>query len=130
MTSPLQVAHPPDRLLLIFDGNCRFCRRWAVRWQRLVGDRGEAVPSQRADLADRFPELTGAALETAVHLVEPDGRVTRGAEAVCRSVSGVWRGPRWLYEHLPGFAPWSERLYAFVARRRRCVSQSGCPGLR
>ena len=126
MTSPRHVAQRPDRLLLIFDGNCLFCRRWAVRWQRLVGDRGEAVPSQRADLADRFPELTGAALETAVHLVEPDGRVTRGAEAVCRSLVGVWCVPYWLYEHVPGFAPLSERLYAFVARRRRCSTSTRC----
>ena len=123
MSSLLQVARPPERALLIFDGDCAFCRRWVARWQRVVGDRVEPVPSQRDDLAVRFPELTRAQLDSAVHFIEPDGRVTRGAEAVFRSLAGVWRWPLWLYEHLPGCAAFSEFTYRFVARHRACLSQ-------
>ena len=127
MGSRLQVARPPERAVLVFDGECAFCRRWVARWQRVVGDRIEPVPSRRDDLPIRFPELTRAPLDSAVHLIEPDGRVTCGAEAVFRSLAAVWRWPLWLYEHVPGCAALSEWVYRFVARRRTCLAH-GAPG--
>lgn len=125
----LPVSHPPERPLLIFDGECTFCRRWVGRWQRLVGDLAGAIESQQPELATRFPELTRERLDAAVHLVEPDGRVSRGAEAVFRSLVGVWRAPLWAYEHLPGCARLSELVYRCVARRRLCLAR-GATGRR
>jgi hypothetical protein len=31
------VAQPPERPLMIFDGDCEFCRYWIRRWQRSSG---------------------------------------------------------------------------------------------
>ena len=70
----------------------------------------------------QFPEISADALETAVHLVEPDGRVTRGAEAAFRSQACVRRWPLWLYENVPGVAPVTEAAYRVVARNRTFFS--------
>ena len=49
------VAHPPDRPLGIFDGDCGFCRAWIARWRAETGDRVDYAPSQ--EVAARFPEV-------------------------------------------------------------------------
>jgi predicted DCC family thiol-disulfide oxidoreductase YuxK len=55
-----------------------------------------------------------------VHLIEPNGRVTEGAEAVFRSLARVpgQGGWIWLYDRLPPFAWLSEALYRWVASNR------------
>jgi predicted DCC family thiol-disulfide oxidoreductase YuxK len=59
-------------------------------------------------------------LQEAVHLVDSDGSVYRGAEAVFRTLAHAPRGglPLWLYRHVPGFASVAEAVYARVARNR------------
>jgi predicted DCC family thiol-disulfide oxidoreductase YuxK len=106
-----------DRPLLLFDRDCGFCRKWVARWQWKLGSAIDAAPYQEA--AQRF-DVDPDACARAVHLVEPDGRVTRGAEAVFRAAS-YGRGPAvglWAYRQLPGFARLAEIGYAFVAAHR------------
>lgn len=110
--------------VLVFDGDCGFCRLWIGRWKRATGDRVEYVPSEKA--AARFPQLSTDDLAEAVHLVEPDGRISRGAEAVFRSLAhagGFRRAGLALYEALPPFRAASEAAYRFVAARRPLFSR-------
>ncbi len=109
---------PPRNPLLIYDGDCGFCRAWIARWQRATGDEVEYAPYQ--EVAERFPEIPRERFAEAVHLIEPDGSWTRGAEAVFRSLAhapggGAWS---WLYRHVPAFAAVSEWAYRQVARHR------------
>ncbi|HEY2952270.1 MAG TPA: lipase maturation factor family protein [Verrucomicrobiae bacterium] len=147
MNSVTRIARPPDKPLLIFDGDCAFCRRWITRWKQTTGERVDYVPLQSATIAAQFPELSLEQLESAVHLVEPNGRVTRGAEAVFRALAVARRPqergrlvrenrpdenhadeasalhwPLWLYENVPGFAPVSELAYRVIAANRRFFS--------
>jgi predicted DCC family thiol-disulfide oxidoreductase YuxK len=104
---------------LIFDGDCGFCRFWLARWRRRLGDRIEYIPLQDAQVAERFPHLSTAQLTRAVHLVEPDGRVSSGAHAVFRAWTlGGSRIPAWAYRSVPGFAFVSEAAYRLVADHR------------
>jgi predicted DCC family thiol-disulfide oxidoreductase YuxK len=121
-TRHLRVRDLPSKALLIFDGNCHFCRRWVERWRELTAGAVEYAPSQ--EVAARFPEIPRDAFENAVHFIERDGTVYRGAEAVFRSL-GTLRSGRWLvwcYEHFPGFAAIMELAYAFIARNRQLAS--------
>jgi predicted DCC family thiol-disulfide oxidoreductase YuxK len=104
---------------LVYDGECEFCRGWAARWQRMAGNVVESIPAKEA--ATRFPGLAAGELERAVHLVEPDGRVSKGAEAAVRAwaLAGRSHVPRWLYLKVPGLAGCMEFAYRFVARHRR-----------
>ncbi|HEX4631025.1 MAG TPA: lipase maturation factor family protein [Chthoniobacterales bacterium] len=115
-----RVSNPPEKPLLIFDGDCHFCRRWIERWRGLTAGAVEYAPFQ--EVADRYPEIPREAFEGAVHFVDVDGTVYRGAEAVFRSLGWRAGGWRWCYEHVPGFAAISETAYGFVAHRRRFAS--------
>ncbi|MCG3150347.1 MAG: hypothetical protein PCFJNLEI_03830 [Verrucomicrobiae bacterium] len=110
----MRVAQPPGKPLLIFDGDCTFCRRWIARWQRRTGDRVDYLAAQ--ELGDRFPEIPRDAFTQSVQLIEPDGTVYSGAAAVFRSLNR-----QWLYR-LPGVAPVSEWAYRLVANNRRVFS--------
>ncbi|HKP02294.1 MAG TPA: lipase maturation factor family protein [Chthoniobacterales bacterium] len=122
MAQTNRVPNPPSKPLVIFDGDCRFCRRWIERWRDMTGGAVEYAPYQEA--ATRFPEIPRENFEAALHFVDRDGTVYRGAEAVFRSL-GTARAGRallWCHEHLPGFAPVTEAAYGFVARNRRIAS--------
>jgi predicted DCC family thiol-disulfide oxidoreductase YuxK len=108
----------PARPLLLYDGECSFCRTWIARWRHLLGERVEFAAYQ--DATSRLPNIPRERFKNAVHLLEPDGRLTHGAEAVFRSLARApGRGwTLWLYSFLPGFAPVSEWCYRLVARHR------------
>jgi predicted DCC family thiol-disulfide oxidoreductase YuxK len=122
--SPRIVHHPPtDRPLLIYDGDCSFCRRWIARWQRATGERVGYVESQHA--AERFPEIPRTDFAQAVQWIELDGRVLSGADAVFRLFDFAGDGgklPR-LLSRLPGFLPIARIAYRFVATHRTFFSR-------
>jgi predicted DCC family thiol-disulfide oxidoreductase YuxK len=107
-----------ERPLLVYDGTCGFCKRWIARWERVIGDRVAYAPSQ--EVASRFPEIPATAFAEAVHLIEPDGKSYRGAEAVYRALAlapgrGGWI---WAYRNVPGFRALSEWSYRLIATHR------------
>lgn len=109
--------------LLIFDGDCGFCRRWIARWQQLTGTRVEYRPYQ--ELESGRTTLPPSKLEEAVHYIAPDGSVYRGAHAVFQTLA---QAPRrgWLlklYKWVPGFAKVSEWVYNRVANNRIAASK-------
>jgi predicted DCC family thiol-disulfide oxidoreductase YuxK len=104
--------------LVIYDGDCGFCRLWLARWQQVTGDRAEYAPYQQ--VAAQFPEIPIDNFRKAVHLIEPDGAIHSGAAAVFRLLR-LAPGRAWmfgLYEHVPGFAAVSEAAYRIVAVHR------------
>jgi lipase maturation factor 1 len=122
MNGPRRVAAPPARPLLLFDGDCGFCRRWILRWRALTGDRVDYAPSQEA--GSRFPEIPVEDFRRSVQLVLPDGRVFSGAEAVFASLSFAPRGGRLLsaYRKVSGFAALTEAIYRVIADHRGAAS--------
>ena len=81
---------------MVFDGDCGFCRLWISRWQVMTGDRVDYATSQ--DSAKDLPDIPPEKFQESVQLVETDGKVYQGAEAVFRSLnhapcSREWEGP-------------------------------------
>jgi predicted DCC family thiol-disulfide oxidoreductase YuxK len=120
----IRVAQPPAKPVMIFDSDCNFCRRWICRWQQATGDRVEYVPFQDPSVAGRFSEIPREAFESSVHLIDVDGAVHSGAEAVFRSLAFAprKRWSLWLYQRVPGVAPVTECFYRFVASHRTAFS--------
>jgi predicted DCC family thiol-disulfide oxidoreductase YuxK len=116
------VSNPPPKPLMIWDGECHFCKRWIERWQEITAGKVDYVTYQQA--AHQFPEIPIEQFQRAVALVEPDGETFFAAEAVYRSLqyrpSRKWLA--WSYDHFPGFAPISETAYKFIARHRGLAS--------
>lgn len=71
------------RPVLIYDGNCAFCRRWIARLKRWDhGNRIEMVPARHRDDIPRMPAISDADLDRAIHLITVDNRVLRGGRAL------------------------------------------------
>ncbi len=121
------MSRGPDKdeetALMIYDGECGFCTYWARRWRQKIGPMLEITPLQ--DEATRPDGLSKQTLEEAVHVVDTDGEIYRGAEAVFLALAmGRRRGlGLWLYRHLPGFRPLAELGYRWVADHRMFVSR-------
>ena len=114
----LRVSNPPRRPLMIWDGECHFCKRWIERWREITAGEVDYVTSREA--ANRFPEIPVEQFKRAVAFIEPDGKTFFAAEAVYRSLrcrsSRKWM--TWSYDHIPGFATISELAYNSIARHR------------
>jgi predicted DCC family thiol-disulfide oxidoreductase YuxK len=117
--SELRVTHPPARPLMIWDGECHFCKRWIERWREITAGQIDYATYQEA--SGRFPEISLEQFKRAIAFIEPDGKTFFAAEAVYRSL--VCRSSRkwlaWSYDHVPGFATISEIAYGFIARHRK-----------
>ena len=109
---------------MVFDGDCRFCGLWIRRWRQLTGDAVDYLPSQDPQIAIRFSEIPQAAFQTSVQLIEPEGTVFTGAEAVFRSLATnpkiEW--PLRFYESSSMFCRFTEGAYKFVASHRTTFS--------
>jgi predicted DCC family thiol-disulfide oxidoreductase YuxK len=115
---------------LIFDGECGLCQQAVAllkRWDREQVLR--FVPFQDDAAVARFG-IALPALAAAMHLVmpPPGGRVYAGADAVPELLR-LFPRKRWIAPlfGIPGVLPLARRVYAWIARRRRCLVR-GIPG--
>lgn len=94
-----------------------------MRWRRVLRGRVDDAPWQ--EVAARFPEIPVERFRASVQLVERDGRVYEGAEAVFRALAtapgGGW--PLALYRRVPGLASLAEAIYRFIARHRNAFAR-------
>jgi predicted DCC family thiol-disulfide oxidoreductase YuxK len=105
---------PVRRGVMLFDGTCGFCKFWIERWRHRTGSRVEYRPFQEA--GHEFPQIAPGRFEEAVQLVEEDGRVSSGAEAVFRACElGGNRRP-WPRSGMP--MALANAVYGFVAGHR------------
>ncbi|MHA3775120.1 lipase maturation factor family protein [Verrucomicrobiota bacterium sgz303538] len=119
----LLVQNRPEKPLVIFDGDCGFCRFWVRRWQALAHDRFNWEPYQ--EIAERFPEIPKEAFQEAVQLVETDGRVISGADAVMRVLMTApgWRTIAKAILRIPPILAITRGVYRFVATHRTFFSR-------
>ncbi len=120
MQNGIRVATPPPKPLRGFEGTCNCCGRWMQGWRQFTDDAIDYLPSQDPQIAVRFPEIPREHFENSVQLIESDGEVFSGAEAVFRALA---RNPKmeWpleLYLSSPAFSGFTEGGYKFVASHR------------
>src|SRR6266478_1150030 len=118
----LRVSNSPPKPLMIWDGECHFCKMWIERWREITAGKVDYATYQQA--ASQFPEIPLDQFKRAVAFIEPDGKTFFAAEAVYRSLQ-CRSSRKWLarsYDHVPGFAAISELGYKFIARHRKLGS--------
>jgi len=106
--------------VLLYDGDCAFCRTWVLRLERL--DRAGAVrcvPSAERWEIDGLPSISDADLDRAMHLVTAEGKILVGA----RSLPEILRHlPHygWLRGMfaVPGVPSVADGVYWAIAKRR------------
>ena len=118
----LRISNPLPKPLLIWDGDCDFCRLWIERWRQMTAGKVDYTTYQKA--AEHFPEIPTEQFNRSLVLIQPDGIVVFAAEAVYRSLANL-RSREWLswsYDHVPGFAAVSETGYGLIAHHRKFAS--------
>src|SRR4051812_15655463 len=110
--------------LLVFDGDCGFCRYWIARWRARTGNTVEYLPFQDPSVRERLPDILPDEFARAVQFVDEDGSVSSGARAVFQLTERAGtRWPLWAYEHVPGVPAVTERTYRLVADHRSVFSR-------
>jgi predicted DCC family thiol-disulfide oxidoreductase YuxK len=107
--------------LLIFDGDCGFCKRWIALWEEMTDGAVRYASSQ--EVGKNYPQIPPEQFENSVVFVLPSGKFSVGAEAVFLSLAQApqlkWaHALAWAYRSFPGFAPVTEFFYARVAQNR------------
>jgi predicted DCC family thiol-disulfide oxidoreductase YuxK len=118
-------AAPNQKPLFVYDGDCEFCIRWIRRWQETTREKVDVASFQ--SVGERFAQdIPIECFRSAVHLIETDGTIYGGAEAVFRMLnygSGIGSGfGLWCYRRVPGFAAAARHGYRFVAGHRTFAS--------
>ena len=123
---PSETPASPQRPVVIYDGECPFCTK-QIRKMKSRDDRDafEYVPRQTEGLERRFPVLAEADFNTGMRLLDTDGAVHVGADAVYRIARQLrgWRRWAWLYR-VPGLGWLCRRIYAWIARNRQRLGRS------
>ncbi len=107
--------------ILIFDGDCEFCSKLAMRWKYKAADRLDFAPYQ--NIGHKFPEISTEQFERTIYLIQSQDDVIKGAEAVYKVL--YFSGKPYffkLYKKFSCFAKISECFYNFVSRNRKYVS--------
>jgi predicted DCC family thiol-disulfide oxidoreductase YuxK len=125
------IEERPDADVVIFDGECNFCRAQVERLARWdgTGKRLAFLSLHDPRVAERYPDLTHDMLMAQMYVIDRQGRRHGGAAAFRYLTT---RLPRlWLLApllHLPGTLPlwqWGYRLiaknrYLFMGRQPTC----------
>jgi predicted DCC family thiol-disulfide oxidoreductase YuxK len=106
----------------MFDGKCGFCRIWIEYWKAITGGRVAYAASQ--EVGSLYPQIPAKNFSESVQLVTQGGEVLSGARAVfvtltyAPGMAWLVRRLLWLYDHFPGFAPFTEASYRLIATHR------------
>ena len=115
----VQTMEARKKPLLVFDGECEFCRRLASEWYEKSGEQIDFAPYK--EIADNFPQISIEEFKNEIKLIYPEGRIYGGAAAAFRVIEhskSPLRALSWFYNHTRAFDPIWEWLYRIVARNR------------
>ncbi len=109
--------------ILIYDGDCGFCKYW-VNWIKArAGNKIDYAPYQ--EVKEDYPEIKEKDFENAVQFVDENRVVYSAAGAIYKALtySNTHGWLHWLYSYFSPFAWFSEFFYKIVARNRYFFSE-------
>ncbi len=114
-----KTQYPPlHKGVLIWDGQCGFCKYWVTRWHNMTGDTLDYLTFQDASVD--FPDIPLKEFKKASRIIEPDGRVYSGPDSAYRSYDYAKKGYPWhaWYLKSPVFRWISDHAYNWIAKHR------------
>ena len=110
------------RPLLIYDGECQFCIKWANKFKMLTVDYVTFIPLKNIPLD--FIYVNRAACLQSVHFINIHDKVSKGAEAIFQLFYTAKKAKLLfiLYKWVPHFRFVSELIYNWIARNRNLFS--------
>ncbi|HRP64323.1 MAG TPA: DUF393 domain-containing protein [Phycisphaerales bacterium] len=116
----------PNKSVVIYDGQCRFCIEQVGRLERRDRDgRIEFLPFPSTAIDERFPHLREMDINAGMRFVTPQGDIFVGADALHQIARELprWRWIAWLYR-VPCVSPIAKAVYAWIAARRHRFAAS------
>lgn len=117
-----RTKYPPrDKPLMIWDGECGFCRYWISRWKKITGEKVDYKPYQ--EVASGIIDIDIIHFKRASRLIETDGTIYSGPRSAFRTFT---YGSRWAfldrwYVERKWFTRLSDWLYDKVAKNRNLL---------
>lgn len=105
---------------IIYDGECSFCQQQMDRIRKWDREGAFACrPRQDETVEQDFPALKQQDFNSGIRLVEPDGTVYVGADAIYHMTRRMprWRWLAWIYR-VPGISFLAKHAYQWVAANR------------
>ena len=109
--------------VMLYDGDCAFCRRSIEKWRRMTGGMVRYEPYQKA--ISQYPQIREEECRTAVQLILPGGIIMSGAHAVLKALSlgGRFQSLLRLYEKFTWCGRFFEWCYQRIAANRSFMSR-------
>lgn len=112
---------PHSKPLMVWDGECGFCKYWTTRWSKYTGTKVIYEPYQTA--AERFEDIDEVHFKQASRLIETDGRIYSGPRSAYRTFT---YGSKWgfldkWYENKKWFQSLSDKTYGWVEKNRNVL---------
>jgi predicted DCC family thiol-disulfide oxidoreductase YuxK len=109
---------PKDLPVMLYDGDCDFCRYWIKKWGAITGGSVRYEPYQGT--LDKYTLVTEKQCRKAVQLIMPGPMVFSGAHAVFKTLSfgGKCKTFLRLYERIPLFGFTCEMVYQLIGHSR------------
>jgi predicted DCC family thiol-disulfide oxidoreductase YuxK len=122
-------------LTVLFDGSCTLCRASANRVRRFDSrGRIELLDLHDPSATQRFPQINREEAMKWMQVIDPQGRVSSGADAWARigELLPGWNLLAWILL-VPGIRWLAAKVYALMARNRyrwnRASCEDGCCSL-
>jgi len=111
------TKNPPSKNILIWDGDCGFCKFWKTRWQEKT--KGKIIFETYQSYANHFPDFPLKEFKKASRLIEVDGKIYSGPDSAYRS---LWHAGNkklhQLYTSNSLFKSLSDHGYNHIAKNR------------
>lgn len=112
-----KTKFPPTHPILIWDGECKFCKWWKTRWELKTKNQLNFKTYQ--EVASQFPDIPLKEFKKASRLIDTDGKVYSGPDSAYRSlyISGnkIWHQ---YYASHKWFEKLSDLAYNHIAKNR------------
>lgn len=113
-----QARNKPEKPMMIWDGNCGFCKYWILIWKSKTT---EVDYQTLQDVAGQFPEIPLKEFKKASRFIDADGKIYSGPDSAFMSM-WYFKNPkkhwhRW-YMNSSLFQSLSDHSYNFIAKNR------------
>jgi len=109
---------PKSKPLMVYDGNCGFCKYWILKWKRATGNAVEYKPYQ--EVATQFKDISTHHFQEAVRFIQTDGIIVNGPDAAYITYKDDMKFGflhRW-YRNKKWFTKLSDIAYQWIADNR------------
>lgn len=111
--------------VILYDGQCGFCSRWAKFWARTLARHGFTIASMDEPWVAAKIRMSREDLFQDIRLLTNDGRLVSGADVYLYASRRIWWAwPFYAIFSLPGFNRLIYTGYRWFARHRHRISSA------